>query len=148
MIWGQSSEKIPKTSFQTVRLFLETSFSRSAMFDVNFLTFKLDSYRLGVGSVVVGSAFVGRPDFQPRGPNTLYLRVLDRFGAEIWGAPNGDPHFRPFNNPPSSQHPRATPPRTSSGWGSRLETGPGPWPLRTVRGLGVGIPRAGTICSC
>ena len=35
----------------------------------------------GVGSVVVGSGFLGRPNFQPRGPKTL---ILKGFGT-IWG---------------------------------------------------------------
>ena len=41
----------------------------------------------GVGSVVVESAFLGRPDFQSRGPKTL---ILKGFGA-IWGKNLGRP---------------------------------------------------------
>ena len=41
----------------------------------------------GVGSVVVESAFLRRPDFQSRGS----LRVSERSGANIWAAPNADP---------------------------------------------------------
>ena len=46
----------------------------------------------GVGSVVVEAAFFwGAPMFSPdsRGPpKPLLLRVSERFGAKIWGAPN------------------------------------------------------------
>ena len=41
----------------------------------------------GVGSVVVESAFLGRPDVQSRGPKTL---ILKGFGA-IWGKKSGVP---------------------------------------------------------
>ena len=63
---------------------------------------KSEGRKWGVGSVVVESAFLGRPDFQSRGPKTLILKVSERFGANIWGAPNADPtttdptpHVRP-----------------------------------------------------
>ena len=53
--------------------------------------------RWGVGSVVVESAFLGRPDFQSRGPQTL---ILKGFGA-IWGKHRG----RPKNADPTTTDP-------------------------------------------
>ena len=48
---------------------------------------KSEGRKWGVGSVVVESAFLGRPDFQSRGPQTL---ILKGFGA-ILGPKSGAP---------------------------------------------------------
>ena len=58
----------------------------------------------GVGSAVVEFAFLGRPDFQSRGPQILILKGFGALWGKNLGRPkNADPtttdptpHYRPF----------------------------------------------------
>ena len=52
----------------------------------HWLAQKSEGREWGVGSVLVDSAFLGRPDFQSSGPKTLILKVSEQFGAKS-GAP-------------------------------------------------------------
>ena len=62
-------------------------FCKRGVFLVEFLEFGFWSLRMGVGSIVVGSAFLWPPDFQLMFPR-CFLRSVLRFGVIILGRPN------------------------------------------------------------
>ena len=47
--------------------------------------------RMGIGSVVVGSALLGRPDFQSGGSKTVIFKGFQEICGKIWGTPKADP---------------------------------------------------------
>ena len=59
----------------------------------------------GVGSVVVESAFLGRPDFQSKAPKPLFLKGF----AAIWGKNQGAPQTQIQIQQPRIQHPMLGP---------------------------------------
>ena len=52
---------------------------------------EIEGREWGAESVVVGSAFLGRPHLHSGGPKTLLLKGLEISGAEVGGAANTDP---------------------------------------------------------
>ena len=54
-------------------------------------THKSEGREWGVGSVVLGSAFLLCPDFHTRCPKFLFWKGFERLRAEVWGVPKADP---------------------------------------------------------
>ena len=62
--------------------------------------------------------FWGAPIFSSEAPKPLSLRILERFGAKIWGAPNADPTTtqRPILGPLNTESLTQTPKRVKRVW--------------------------------
>ena len=81
-----SWEVVPKKCPEKLCFFWHASVSLVSTLSAHYS----EGREWGVGSVVVESAFLGHPDFQSRGPETL---ILKGFGA-IWGKNLGRPKRR------------------------------------------------------
>ena len=88
-------DKYPKPPFESPHLEFLEIFKRDWTFQAKTWNFQARlNQRAEDGALDPWSLnlrFWGAPIFSPEAPKPLFWRVLERFGAKIWGAPNADP---------------------------------------------------------